>query len=130
MLAQRMDEVGDLRVTLLLNIQRKRGDTSTADDVVRRFADRFWRHDWPGTRRPRVYFDPRAVDLEGPGGVLHAKVALADGEAALVTSANVTGGALERNMELGLLVRGGPIPRDLLAHFDELMTTGELERVD
>ena len=47
-LARRMDEVAELRVTLLLNIQRKRGDTSTADDVVRRFADRFWGNDLAG----------------------------------------------------------------------------------
>jgi hypothetical protein len=37
-----MDENANLRVTLLLNIQRKRGDTSAPDQLVRRFADRFW----------------------------------------------------------------------------------------
>src|SRR5262249_54270120 len=59
-LARRMDAT-DLRVTLLLNIQRRRGDATTADQLVRRFADRFWKIDWPGSSRPSVYYDPRAL---------------------------------------------------------------------
>ena len=43
MLARRMDARSELRVTLLLNIQRKKGDTTEADQLVRRFADRFWK---------------------------------------------------------------------------------------
>ena len=41
----------------------------------------------------------------GNRGVLHAKAVLADDEAAFVTSANLTEAALDRNIELGLLVR-------------------------
>lgn len=41
-LASRMDAVPSLEVTLLLNIERRRGDTTAADHLVRRFADRFW----------------------------------------------------------------------------------------
>lgn len=73
--------------------------------MVRAFADRFWKTDWPGTSRPRVYFDPRALELDGPGGVIHAKAVVADDEAVFVTSANLTEAALDRNIELGLLVR-------------------------
>ncbi len=43
-----MDTTPGLRVTLLLNIQRKRGDTTAAEQLVRKFADRFWGTDWPG----------------------------------------------------------------------------------
>ena len=53
-----MDEIPELRVVLLLNIQRKWGDTTAADHLVRKFADRFWQADWPGSSRPRVFFDP------------------------------------------------------------------------
>ena len=70
---------------------------------------------WPGKMR------------ESPHSSLHAKAALADGELALVTSANLTASALDRNMELGLLVRGGPLPADLLHHFDELISAGHLQ---
>jgi hypothetical protein len=48
-LARRMDSRSELQVTLLLNIQRKRGDTTATEQVVRRFADRFWKTDWPGS---------------------------------------------------------------------------------
>ena len=44
-LARRMDVVPSLEVTLLLNIERRRGDTTAEDHLVRRFADRFWGED-------------------------------------------------------------------------------------
>ena len=54
-LARRMEAKPNLNVVLLLNIQRKRGDTTAPDHLVRRFADRFWSTDWPGSSRPAVY---------------------------------------------------------------------------
>ena len=125
-LARRMEATPILRVTLLLNIQRKRGDSTASEQLVRRFADRFWKTDWPGSSRPGVFYDPRALDLEGPGGVLHAKAVVADDEAVFITSANLTEAALDRNIELGVLIRDrafaltiggyfrGLIDRDLL----------------
>ena len=89
-LARRMETRSSLRVTLLLNIQRKRNDTSASDQLVRRFADRFWKTDWPGSMHPIVFYDPRSLDPEGAGGVLHAKAVVADDEAVFVTSANLT----------------------------------------
>src|SRR5262249_32708978 len=86
-LARRMEKVSELRVTLLLNIQRRRGDTTGAEQLVRRFADRFWTAEWPGAVRPNVFYDPRALDLDAPGGVLHAKAVVADDEAVFITSA-------------------------------------------
>ena len=41
-LAGRLDANPRLKVTLLLNIERRRGDTTVADSLVRRFADHFW----------------------------------------------------------------------------------------
>jgi phosphatidylserine/phosphatidylglycerophosphate/cardiolipin synthase-like enzyme len=104
-LARRMEATPALRVTLLLNIQRKRGDTTTSEQLVRRFADHFWKTDWPGSARPSVFYDPRALESEGPGGVLHAKAIVADDEAVFITSANLTEAAMDRNIELGILVR-------------------------
>jgi cardiolipin synthase len=68
---------------------------------------------WPGDRRP-------------PNAKLHAKAAIADGHAALVGSANLTEVALGDSMELGVLVRGGSIPRRLDGHFMALMERGDL----
>jgi len=120
-LARRMEARAGLSVTLLLNIQRKGGDTSAADNLVRRFADRFWNTEWPGSSRPRVYYDPRSLEIGGPAGVLHAKAVVADDEAVFVTSANLTEAALERNIEMGLLVRDRALAASVVSHFRGLI---------
>jgi phosphatidylserine/phosphatidylglycerophosphate/cardiolipin synthase-like enzyme len=120
-LARRMEAKPALHVTLLLNIQRKRGDNTASDQLVRRFADRFWKTDWPGSSRPSVYYDPRALDPEGPGGVLHAKAVVADDEAVFVTSANLTEAALDRNIELGILVRDRAFALTVCTYFRNLI---------
>ena len=124
-LAKRMETVPELRVTLLLNIDRGRLDTSRPDEVVRRFADRFWGRDWPGTVRPAVYYDPRSVDPDAPG-VLHAKAVVADEERVFVTSANFTGAALDHNIELGLLARDRPLALSVTKHLQGLIDRGLL----
>lgn len=71
-----------------------------------------------------VYYwslDQRKKDEHGHYGALHAKCAVADSEVALISSANLTGYAMELNLELGILIRGGKMPQNLHAHFDELM---------
>jgi cardiolipin synthase A/B len=60
---------------------------------------------------------------------LHAKAAIADSHTALVTSANLTGHGMNENMELGLIVRGGSVPRRLAAHFIQLMADRVLIQV-
>jgi cardiolipin synthase A/B len=60
------------------------------------------------------------------GARLHAKVAVADAESAFVTSANLTGYALDQNLEVGVSVRGGTVPRRLAEHFRALMERGVL----
>lgn len=125
-LARRMDAQPMLDVTLLLNIQRRKGDTTVSSDVVRRFADRFWGTDWPGVARPKVFYDPRALEPDGPTGVLHAKAVVADERAVFVTSANLTEAALDRNIELGLLVRDRALALSILTHFRVLIDRGVL----
>ncbi|MGV8617596.1 phospholipase D-like domain-containing protein, partial [Pseudomonas aeruginosa] len=49
-------------------------------------------------------------------GRVHAKVAVADGDVCFITSANLTGHAMEQNMEAGLLISGGHIPQTLEEH--------------
>jgi hypothetical protein len=120
-LAGRMETTPALRVTLFLNIQRKRGDTTVSEQLVRKFADRFWKADWPGSSRPDVYFDPRALDQDGPGGVLHAKAVIADDEAVFITSANLTEAALDRNIELGVLIRDRALALTIGGYFRGLI---------
>jgi len=125
-LASRMDAKPELQVTLLLNIQRRRGDKTDPTALVRRFADRFWGTDWPGASRPRVYYDPRSLDPERPGGILHAKAVVVDKEAVFITSANLTEAALDRNFELGLLVRDKALAASVSNHFQQLIDRGLL----
>lgn len=62
---------------------------------------------------------------------LHAKCAVADGRKAFVSSANLTGWAMDHNLEVGYLVTGGPSPRTLDEYFQELAETGVLQaRID
>lgn len=124
-LARRMDAVPGLQVTLLLNIQRKRGDTTAADHLVRKFADRFWTHEWPGVSRPQVFYDPRALGTDVTG-VLHAKAVVVDDETVYVTSANLTEAAFDRNIELGLVVRDRTLAASVSAHFHVLIEQGLL----
>lgn len=64
-----------------------------------------------------------------PSRSVHAKCAVADAGIAFITSANLSTAAMERNMELGLLIRGGAVPDNLDRHLDALVTTGIVERV-
>jgi hypothetical protein len=120
-LARRMDSMPALGVTLLLNIQRQRGDTTSSVQLVRRFTDHFWKTDWPGSARPNVFYDPRALEPEGPGGVLHAKAVVADDESVFITSANLTEAALDRNIELGVLIRDRALALTVGGYFRSLI---------
>ena len=125
-LARRLDTSPGLAVTLLLNVERRRGDSTAAEQLVRGFADRFWNADWPGDTRPNVYYDPRALDPDGPGGVLHAKAVVADEDAVFITSANLTEAAFDRNIETGLLLRDRAVAATVVAHFRGLIDRGLL----
>lgn len=62
-------------------------------------------------------------------GAVHAKCAVADGSLAFITSANLTKAAMENNMELGVLVRGGNLPEKLERHLEALVTTGVIGKI-
>jgi cardiolipin synthase len=125
-LATRMQAVPQLQVTLLLNIQRRPGDTAPSEQLVVRFAERLWRHDWPGSREPAVFYDPRSLEPHAPGGILHAKAVIADDEVAFVTSANLTEAAFDRNIEIGVLIRDHAFAVSLARHFGTLIERGLL----
>jgi phosphatidylserine/phosphatidylglycerophosphate/cardiolipin synthase-like enzyme len=139
-LAQRMEQRPGLSVNLLLNIQRRWGDTTKSDHLVGEFAHTFWQKAWPGQRRPLVYYDPRALVLDepnsqaqagakdGPGGraVLHAKAVVVDDEALFITSANLTEAASERNLEMGVLLRDRSMALTVVSYFQRLIDSEHL----
>lgn len=63
------------------------------------------------------------------GGKVHAKIAVTDGSRAFVTSANLTGHAMDKNMEAGVLIHGSDVPSTLRDHFDALVDVGVLSLV-
>jgi phosphatidylserine/phosphatidylglycerophosphate/cardiolipin synthase-like enzyme len=71
---------------------------------------------WPAGSRP-------------PGAALHAKIIVVDDQVALVGSANLTGRAMEANIECGILIRGGPQPRAVRDHITGLYAAGLLLRL-
>jgi len=66
---------------------------------------------------------------EFENGRVHAKVAVADRASCFITSANLTGYAMEKNMELGLLVNGGTIPGLISDHLKALIDIKTLTQV-
>lgn len=62
-------------------------------------------------------------------GRVHAKVAVADGRMCFITSANLTGHAMEKNMEAGVLIRGEHIPKLLNDHLRSLVDAKMISRI-
>lgn len=82
--------------------------------------------------RCNVYLWPpeqRATDAQGKPGLLHIKCAIADGRRLFLSSANLTEYAFTLNMELGLLVSGGPLPHQIETHFHRMIQMGVFAKV-
>jgi hypothetical protein len=75
-------------------------------------------YDNQAARSPRLVRSPTPCRTK--------RAAIADEHTALVTSANLTGAAQDHNMELGVHINGGPIPRRLARHYRALMASGVL----
>jgi phosphatidylserine/phosphatidylglycerophosphate/cardiolipin synthase-like enzyme len=82
------------------------------------------------TRIPGAFFyewDQAVSGGEFTGACVHAKCAVADGAQAFVTSANLTTSAMEKNMEAGVVIRGGHLPAQLELHLNALISTKHLK---
>ena len=129
-IAERFDATPSLEVMLCLDISRRGTDTTRDQDLIARFAREFMEKYWSGRRTPKVYFDPRGLSVDAKTrAVLHAKCIVVDNRSALVTSANPTPAAYDRNIEVGVVVRGGMIPKQIGNHFTALIETGVLREL-
>jgi phosphatidylserine/phosphatidylglycerophosphate/cardiolipin synthase-like enzyme len=126
-LADRMRRRPNLAVRLCLDIRRAVGDTTRSDALLRRFAERFVRQEWPGPRLPDLFYDPRSLaEGESLRASLHAKCVLVDGVKAFIGSANLTEAAQLRNIEIGLVVTGALIAAEVERHIEALIAGGHL----
>ena len=130
-LAERLDATPDLDATLCLDISRRGSDTTKDSDLIARYAYEFRHRHWSGKRLPKIYFDPRGLTMDSKErAVLHAKCIVIDGKTALVTSANPTPAAYTKNIEVGIVMRGGIIPGQLATHFRALISSKALRQLD
>lgn len=129
-LANRMDANPDLQVRMFLNVKRKYQDRTPASILLRQFAETFRRHVWPGQRLPEVFHDPRTMLMTAESNAcLHAKCVVVDEERLLITSANFTEAAHERNIEAGVLMRDRVVARAIRSQFEMLVSSDLIQRV-
>ncbi|MFP5372289.1 MAG: DISARM system phospholipase D-like protein DrmC, partial [Actinomycetes bacterium] len=104
-------------IDLVLETKADGGLTVDAADAFHalRGGARFYR--WP--------LDQRDAVVAGSAR-LHAKCAVRDAAEVFVSSANLTGAAINDNMEMGVLVRNGEVARRLHRHFELLIEDGVL----
>lgn len=98
-------------VSMLLELSRDNGGNVSVDGIAQ------MRTLIP---RARLYAWRDKADPFSDGSV-HAKVAVADRRICFITSANLTGYAMEKNMEAGVLISGGDIPESLDSHLRSLI---------
>jgi phosphatidylserine/phosphatidylglycerophosphate/cardiolipin synthase-like enzyme len=124
-LHERMRLIPDLRVTIIGNVQQKSSSPDPAGD----FATEFFKVHWPWPERPALYYYPASL---APGHFrpsMHAKCVIVDRKTALVTSANITEAASERNIEAGVLTSYAPMVDRLARLFEGLIETEALRLV-
>lgn len=129
-LAEKMQELPELGVTMCLDVNRDRQDKTPSGILISRFVQRFKDHQWPqSTRLPQIYFDPRSTEENNQvRSSLHAKVIVIDRKKVFVSSANFTEAAQDRNIEVGLLIESASVAEKISAHFDTLIDRHLLQR--
>ena len=79
--------------------------------------------------KANIYIWDQSESPKNTIGVVHAKCAVADDCIAFITSANLTTAAMEKNVELGVLIRGGDLPVRLDQHLRSLVVSDILKKV-
>jgi hypothetical protein len=129
-LAARMEERAELDVKFLLNVPRHPTNTSEASLIALKFAHDFRDKEWPGKRLPKLYYDPRSLETDSSKRAsLHAKCVIVDRREALITSANFTDAARNRNIEVGLCLRQPAMVNRLAVYFEALIAKNVLTKI-
>ncbi|MCX6875023.1 MAG: phospholipase D-like domain-containing protein [Verrucomicrobia bacterium] len=131
-LAVKLDADPNFKVRFIVDLSHQRQHaTEPLPIVANRFKTNFLSDLWSGNRQPEFWHDPRIFDEEDrkKAGVMHAKVVIIDSEAALVTSANFTEAAQNRNIEAGVIVRQSHQVACLRSYFEGLIDTGGLRMI-
>lgn len=126
-LAEQRQRRPNLKVLFHVDVPRRLGDTSTAEEIVQRYSVEFRERHWPWRPAPEVFYDPRALSPDpSTRASLHAKVVVVDRSALLLTSANFTEAAHHRNIEMGILSRNAGLASQVAMYFEGLRQSGAL----
>jgi len=126
-LAQQMSIFPELKVQIFVNVHRLHQDKTPDSVLLRQFADSFRKEIWTSNKLPDLFHDPRSLSMEiNKKACLHAKCVVVDQEKVLVTSANFTEAAHERNIEAGIFVTDTAIANAITSQFDALTRRGIL----
>jgi phosphatidylserine/phosphatidylglycerophosphate/cardiolipin synthase-like enzyme len=125
-LRQRMAE-RDLDVRFYVNLPRDYEDARPSEQILAEHVRRLREKVFTWEPRPAVFYDRRALEPgHGPRACLHAKVIVRDETQTLITSANLTEAALERNVEAGVLIDDAVFARGVVGQFERLVAAGVL----
>ncbi|MDA0892345.1 MAG: DISARM system phospholipase D-like protein DrmC [Proteobacteria bacterium] len=109
-----------VRVSILLEESQLEGGALTFDSIALLRAELSTAH----------FYTWEPQEGEFLGGKVHAKVAVCDRSMCFISSANLTGHAMEKNMEAGVLIRGGGVAAQLQDHLEGLVDTGVIGRYE
>ena len=79
---------------------------------------------------PRANFYIWQQNDDAVCGAVHAKCIVADNKAALISSANLTGAAMDRNIESGVYIKGGNLPRQIASQLESLVNQNHITKID
>lgn len=129
-LVEQMQAHPKLNVRMFLNIKRTYNDPTPAATLLNQFSATFRHQIWPGSRLPEVFYDPRSLAMSSfSNACLHAKCVVVDEEQLLITSANFTEAAHERNYEAGVVMTDAIAARAIRSQFETLVAKKLLRRV-
>lgn len=80
---------------------------------------------FPGLKIRRLYWP---ADRRPPGAAMHAKALVIDRKVSLIGSANITGTALLRNLECGVLLRDAAISAEIMESVESLVSRKILQQ--
>ena len=119
-----------LKIIFHVDVPRRHGDTTSPEGLVKKYVDEFRLKHWPWEPLPELYFDPRALESDSKiRASLHAKVVSIDRRRLLITSANFTEAAQQKNIELGVLCSLPYLAERVCSYFEGLRRQGLLRRL-
>ncbi len=119
-----------LKVIFHVDVPRRHGDTVPPESIITKYVADFRAKHWPWAPAPELYFDQRALESDTKiRASLHAKIVVIDRRKLLVTSANFTEAAQQKNIELGVLCSLPHLAERICSYFEGLRKTGQLRRL-